>query len=102
MSNTYVFTLFVTGQTPRSEQAIASARALCEKRLAGRAELSIIDVLDQPELAEEEKILATPTLIRETPPPRRRVIGALDDTDEVLLRLGLSAGRGKISEREGS
>jgi circadian clock protein KaiB len=97
MSNTYVFTLFVTGHTPRSEQAIASARALCEGRLAGRAELRIVDVLDHPERAEEEKILATPTLVREVPPPRRRVIGALDDADEVLLRLGLE----KSSENGG-
>ena len=84
----YRFKLFVTGQTPRSELAIANLRAICEERRRGRHEISIIDVLDEPELAEVEKILATPTLIKVLPPPQRRVIGDLRPTGEVLRRLG--------------
>lgn len=62
-------------------------RRICEQELAGRYELQIIDVLENPQLAEDEKILATPTLIKQLPPPLRRVIGDLSDTDKVLLGL---------------
>lgn len=89
MTNKYYFRLFVTGQTSRSEQAIASMRSLCEARLLGRYELDIIDVLDRPDLAEQDKVLATPTLIKVEPPPARRIIGELSQADEVLFRLGI-------------
>lgn len=82
--------LFVTGQTPRSEQAISSMRDLCEGRFPGRFELTIIDVLEQPELADADKVLATPTLIKAEPPPARRIIGELTHADEILFRLGLA------------
>ncbi|HSN99251.1 MAG TPA: circadian clock KaiB family protein [Candidatus Nanopelagicales bacterium] len=90
----YVFKLFVTGQTPRSEQAIRNLRAMCEARLPGRYEMVVIDVLDQPELAEAQRVLATPMLIKETPPPERRIIGELTQVDDVLRLLGLQAPRG--------
>lgn len=86
----YLFKLFVTGQTPRSEQAISNLRAMCEARLAGRHEIIVIDVLERPELAEEHRILATPMLLKEVPPPERRIIGELSVVEEVLQRLGLS------------
>lgn len=89
MVDKYVFKLFVTGQTPRSEQAINNLRALCEARLAGRHEIIVIDVLERPELAEEHRILATPMLLKEVPPPERRIIGELSAVEEVLDRLGL-------------
>jgi circadian clock protein KaiB len=82
-------TLFITGQTPRSEHAIANLRRICEKELANQYELSIIDVLENPHLAEESKILATPTLVKELPPPLRRIIGDLSNTSKVLLGLDL-------------
>ncbi len=82
-------TLFITGQTPRSEHAIANLRRICEKELANQYELTIIDVLEQPHLAEESKILATPTLVKELPPPLRRIIGDLSNTSKVLLGLDL-------------
>jgi circadian clock protein KaiB len=62
-------------------------RRICEQELAGQYELQIIDVLENPQLAEDEKILATPTLIKQLPPPLRRVIGDLSDTEKVLLGL---------------
>jgi circadian clock protein KaiB len=79
--------LYVTGTSPRAELAVANLRRICDQELRGEYELQIIDVLEQPQLAEDEKILATPTLIKQLPPPLRRVIGDLSDKDKVLLGL---------------
>jgi circadian clock protein KaiB len=81
--------LYVTGATPRAKLAIANLRRICEQELQGDYELQIIDVLEQPQLAEDERILATPTLIKQLPPPLRRVIGDLSDSEKVLLGLEL-------------
>lgn len=89
MANKYLLKLYITGRTPRSEQCIATLRAICDRELEGKYELKIIDVLENPQLAEDEKILATPTLIKELPPPIRRIIGDLSDTEKVLLGLDL-------------
>jgi circadian clock protein KaiB len=85
----HLLTLYVTGQTPRSQRAIANLRSLCDQELKGRYELTVIDVLEHPQLAEDQKILATPTVIRELPPPIRRIIGDLSDSERVLLGLDL-------------
>lgn len=77
----------MTGKTARAEKAIANLRRICEDDLRGQYELEIIDVLQKPQLAEDEKILATPTLIKRLPPPLRRVIGDLSDKERVLLGL---------------
>jgi circadian clock protein KaiB len=66
---------------------VANLRRICEQELAGQYALEVIDVLENPQLAEDEKILATPTLIKQLPPPLRRVIGDLSDTEKVLLGL---------------
>jgi circadian clock protein KaiB len=79
--------LYVTGSSPRAEVAVANLRRICELELQGQYELQVIDVLEQPQLAEDERILATPTLIKQLPPPLRRVIGDLSDKDKVLLGL---------------
>ncbi len=81
--------LYVTGQTPRSRTAIENLRTLCEKQLGGEYELIVIDVLERPQLAEDEKILATPTVIKELPLPVRRIIGDLSDSERVLIGLDL-------------
>jgi circadian clock protein KaiB len=83
----YLLKLYVTGQSPRTEKAVANLRRICEEDLHGRYELQIIDVLENPQLAEDAKILATPTLIKRLPPPLRRVIGDLSDKEKVLLGL---------------
>ena len=80
-------TLYVTGTSPRAQIAISNLRRICEQELEGRYELEIVDVLEHPQRAEDEKILATPTLIKQLPPPLRRVIGDLSDKDKVLLGL---------------
>ena len=83
--------LYVMGQTQRSQTAIANLQRICEVELQNRYEMVVIDVLDQPQLAEDQKILATPTLIKELPLPMRRIIGDLSDTDKVLIGLDLLA-----------
>jgi circadian clock protein KaiB len=83
----YILKLYVTGSSSRAGVAIANLQRICEEELAGQYQLEIIDVLQNPQLAEDEKILATPTLIKQLPPPLRRVIGDLSDKDKVLLGL---------------
>ena len=87
----YVLSLYITGHTARSDQAIASLRRICNEQLLDRYRLVVIDVLERPQLAEDEKILATPTLIRVLPPPMRRIIGDLSDIDKVLIGLDLAS-----------
>ncbi len=86
---TYRLRLYVTGRSVRSEQAIEMLRSICQRELEGAYELEIIDVLERPQLAEDEKIIATPTLIKALPPPIRRIIGDLSNEERVLLGLDL-------------
>ena len=79
--------LYVAGNTPRAQLAISNLKRICEEELLGAYELQIIDVLENPQLAEDDRILATPTLIKRLPPPLRRVIGDLSDKQKVLLGL---------------
>lgn len=88
----FVFKLFVMGQSPRSQRAVANLRRLCDERLGGAYDLDVIDVLERPQAAEDARILATPTLVKELPLPPRRVIGDLSDADTVLFGLDLSPG----------
>ena len=85
----FLLKLYVTGKTPKSERAIKNIRRICEEELVGQYELVVIDILERPQLAEDEKILATPTLTKELPPPLRRVIGDMSDADKVLLGLDI-------------
>lgn len=85
----YRFTLFVAGATHRSNSAISNLRAACEQYPDADFELDIVDVLEAPERAEEDRIVATPTVIRELPLPRRRVIGDLSDLDALTRALEL-------------
>lgn len=88
----YVLTLFVTGTSPRTQVAIDNLNRICAQELDGRYELEIVDVLEHPQRAEDERILATPTLIKQLPPPLRRVIGDLSDKEKVLLGLEVRSG----------
>ena len=85
----YRFSLYIAGPSARSERAHTQLIRMCEELLAGRCELVVIDVLQQPDVAEAEKILATPTLVKESPPPRRRVTGDLSDLASVMSALGV-------------
>lgn len=86
----FVLKLYVTGQTPNSIRAIENLKKILEKDIKEKYELRIIDVQKNPQLAEDEKILATPTLSRVLPLPIRRIIGDLSQKDKVLLGLDLS------------
>jgi len=85
----YVLRLYVTGTTPKSVRAIANIKHICEGHLRGRYELEVIDIYQQPSLATGEQIVAVPTLIKKLPPPLRRLIGDLSDTEHVLLGLDI-------------
>ncbi len=85
----YVLRLYVTGMTPKSTLAITNVRELCEKHLAGRYELKVIDIYQQPKLAKGEQIIATPTLIKKLPLPLRRLIGDMSDMERFLVGIDL-------------
>jgi circadian clock protein KaiB len=82
-------TLYVAGPSPRSRAAESNLRALCRDRLGGRAELRVVDVVQDPEAAERDRVLTTPTVVREHPVPPRRVTGDLGDAARVLAALDL-------------
>ena len=88
-SEAYVLRLYVTGLTPRSTLAIANVRKICDEHLAGRYELEVIDLYQQPGLAKGEQIIAAPTLIKTLPLPLRRLIGDMSDTEKVLIGMDL-------------
>ena len=85
----YHLRLFVAGMTPRSHVAIANLHRICGVRLAGRFDLEIIDIYQQPHLAEANQVVAAPTLLRLQPRPVRRIIGDLSDEQRVLRGLEL-------------
>jgi len=87
----YVLRLYVTGMTPRSAAAIRNLQAICDERLAGRYDLEVIDIYQQPVLTRGEQIIAAPTLIKKLPLPMRRLIGDMSDRDRVLLGLDLAS-----------
>ena len=89
----YLLKLFITGETQRSKRAIANLKRICEEELDGQYEMLIIDTLERPQMAEEENVLATPMLIKQLPPPLRRIIGDLSDVDKVLRGLDLQTRR---------
>jgi circadian clock protein KaiB len=99
--NKVVLKLYVTGKTPKSERAIEALYRICEDNFKEQYELNIIDVLERPRLAEDEKILATPTLIKELPPPFRRIIGDLSIEEKVLLGLDIMTYKNKHRRAEG-
>ena len=82
--------LFVTGTSQRSQKAIQNIKQICEDHLQGKYELEIIDLYEDPDLARQYEILAVPTLLKELPPPLRKVIGDLSEEDEVLAGLDLT------------
>ena len=94
------FKLFVSGRTLRAACAVVNLRRICEEELEGRVDWIVIDVLEHPQLAEKEKILATPTLIKEAPLLSQRVIGVLSDKNRVLSGLNLPL-RGDRQRRKG-
>ncbi|WP_107669178.1 circadian clock protein KaiB [Cyanothece sp. BG0011] len=87
--NKYLLKLYITGNTANSKRAIANLFRICHEELRDQYTVEIIDVLEQPQQAEQEKILVTPTLIKQLPPPLQRIIGDMSNTQKVLLGLDL-------------
>jgi circadian clock protein KaiB len=88
-SQSYNLRLYVAGQTPKSLTAIANLKRICEEHLAGRYSVEVVDLLKTPQLAEGDQIVALPTLVRRLPPPLKRIIGTLSDTERVLVGLDI-------------
>ena len=85
----YVLRLYVTGMTPRSIRAIETIKTICEEHLKGRYSLEVVDIYQQPALAKDEQIIATPTLVKKLPMPLRRFIGDLSNQERILFGLDL-------------
>ncbi len=87
----YILKLYVAGQSPKSVNAIVNIKKICEENLQGRYQLEVVDLFQQPHLAQGEQIIAVPTLIKKLPPPLRRIIGDLSDSERVLVGLDIQS-----------
>jgi circadian clock protein KaiB len=85
----YLLRLYVAGQTPKCMTAFVNLKKICEEHLAGKYEIEVIDLLENPTLASGDQILAIPTLVRKLPEPARKIIGDLSNTERVLIGLDL-------------
>ena len=90
----YLLRLFTSGTTPRSTRALQNLREICETDLQGNYDLEVVDIYQEPGRATESDIIAAPTLIKEEPPPTKRMVGDLSDRPKVLLGLAI-AGKSK-------
>ena len=85
----WMLRLYTAGQSPRSLAALANLKRICEEHLAGRYSIEVVDLLKNPRLAKDDQIVAIPTLVRQLPPPLRKIIGDLSDTERALVGLQL-------------
>lgn len=95
---TYVLRLYVTGMSPRAQEAIRNIKRICEEELQGRYDLKVIDVCQQPELAKQEQILAAPTLIRTLPLPLRKLVGDMSNKEKVVVGLEIAPAKKKTKD----
>jgi circadian clock protein KaiB len=89
----YILKLYVAGQTKKSLAAFANLKKICEEHLGGRYRIEVIDLLENPQLAKGDQILAVPTLVRKLPEPIKKIIGDLSNTERVLVGLDLIPGK---------
>jgi len=85
----YMLKLYVAGQTQKSVTAFANRQKICDEHLKGKYQIEVIDLLKNPQLAKGDQILAVPTLVRKLPPPLKRIIGDLSNTERVLIGLDI-------------
>ena len=85
----YILKLYITGMTPNSQRAVENIKSICEQYLKGRYELEIIDIYQQPALAQKEQLIAAPTLIKSLPLPIRKLIGDMSNKEKILVGLNL-------------
>lgn len=88
-NDTWLLRLYVAGKTPNCVRAFANLKKVCEENLAGRYDIEVIDLLENPRLAAGDEIVAIPTLVRKLPTPVRKIIGNLSNTERVLVGLQL-------------
>ena len=88
-NNSWVLRLYVAGQTPKSVTAFANLKKICSDHLSGKYRIELIDLLENPQLARGDQIVAIPTLVRNLPTPMKKIIGDLSNTDRVLVGLDL-------------
>jgi circadian clock protein KaiB len=88
-NDTWVLRLYVAGQTPKSVSAFANLKRICSEHLADKYHIELIDLLENPQLARGDQIVAIPTLVRNLPTPMKKIIGDLSNTDRVLVGLDL-------------
>jgi circadian clock protein KaiB len=81
--------LYIAGKTPKSVTALANLKMMCERELAGRYQIEVVDLLETPERAKADQIVAIPTLVRHLPPPLKRIIGDLSNKERVIVGLEL-------------
>ena len=91
--NADILRLYVAGQTPRCVTAFANLKKICEEHLEGQYKIEVVDLLENPQLAQGDQILAIPTLVRKLPEPVRKIIGDLSNTERVLVGLDLQPGQ---------
>jgi circadian clock protein KaiB len=89
MGEKFQLRLYVAGQTPKAARAFNNLRKICEEHLAGSYSIEVIDLLENPALGRGDQILALPTLVRKLPPPVKKIIGDLSNTERVLVGLDL-------------
>lgn len=90
--------LYIAGQTPKSVMALKNITKYCEEHLAGKYSIEIVDLLENPQLAEGDQIFAIPTLVRKFPPPLRKIIGDLSNEERVLVGLNIRPIEEEIKE----
>lgn len=95
----FVLCLYIAGITPRSETALANLKAYCEENLAPHYTIEVVDLLEHPQLAQQEQILAVPTVIRKLPKPVRKAIGDFSNSERMLVGLGLYKKKSKATVR---
>ncbi len=90
---TWELRLYIAGKTVKSIAAVDNVRKICEEHLVGRYTIEVIDLLKNPQLAERDQIIATPTLVKKFPLPVRKIIGDLSNTERLLVELDLQPNR---------
>ncbi len=95
----YILKLYIAGMNPKSLAAVENIRRICDEQLPGRCQLDVIDIYQQPILATNGQIVAAPTLVKELPPPLKKLVGSMADIDRVLLGLDLQS-RAKSQENQ--
>ena len=92
-SGFFILRLYIAGQTPNSITAIVNLKNICEEKLHGKYRIEVVDLLEKPQLAKGDQIIAIPTVVRRLPPPVKKIIGNLSKTESVIVGLDLQPAR---------